>query len=148
MRAVIVERPSTFDRVDRVKWTTNQPVLRGDNKLWILGQPLIVDLDGERHTIPKGFTTDGASIPEIGQFLTGWDPWEPPQRWAAICHDWLYCAAGMRKKVADDAFHALLVAEGANFWQCTIMSAAVVIGGGPAYRSDQRSGPLIYSGDD
>lgn len=148
VRAEIIERPDTFDRVDRVKWAVNQPVEHGDNKLWILGSPLVVDIDGDAYTVPKGFTTDGASIPEFGQFLTGWDPWEPPQRWAAICHDWLYTAAGVSKRFADSAFHSVLVTEGANMWQCKIMYLAVVIGGGPAYRSDQREGPKVYNADE
>lgn len=144
MRAVITERPSTFDRVDRVKWAVHQPVVPGDRRLWILGSALVVKVDGEEFTVPKGFTTDGASIPEIGQLLTGWDPWEPPQRWAAICHDYLYCLAGTTKRFADSVFREVLGAEGASLYQTGVMYAAVVLFGLNAYRSDQKEGPKIY----
>jgi hypothetical protein len=74
--ARIVERPARFDRVDRVKAAVGQPVLPGDDRFWILGDPLVVQVDGgERIEVPVGFTTDGASVPGWAQTLTGWEPW-------------------------------------------------------------------------
>lgn len=143
MRASILERPDTFDRVDRVKWAVNQPVIPGDSRLWILGSPLIVEVDGQAYTVPKGFTTDGASIPSIGEVLTGWGPWNPPQRWAAICHDWLYCV-NVTKRFADSVFRAVLQSEHATWYQTNAMWLAVTLFGGPAYRSDQKEGPKVY----
>lgn len=151
MKATIIERPDTFDRVDRVKQALAaagepvEPIEANDVNLWILGSSLIVEVDGARHEIPTGFTTDGASIPKWGQRLTGWDPWEPPQRWGAIVHDWLYCVPGVVKKYADYAFREVLRAEDANLWQREIMYGAVVVGGGGAYKADQVSGPRIYT---
>lgn len=144
MKAEIVERPDTFDRVDRVKRVADEPVLPGDDRLWILGSPLVVEVDGQMFTVPTGFTTDGASIPRVGQWLTGWDPWEPPQRWAAIVHDWLYCDRGVSKGFTDRTFLAVLVSEGANLWQQYVMFGAVVVGGWPAWKTDQLAGPRIY----
>lgn len=144
MKATITARPATFDRVDQVKAAVGQPVLAGDSRLWILGDDLVVAVNGEPLTVPRGFTTDGASIPKAGQWFTGWDPWEPPQRWAAICHDWLYTQAGISKIFADRVFHAVLRSEGANTYQRTVMSLAVVLFGGHAYRVDQKQGPMIY----
>jgi hypothetical protein len=144
MQARIVQRPETFDRVDRVKEVVGQEILPGDDRLWILGQPMrfVVD-DADYITVPKGFTTDGASVPTIGQWLTGWGPWEEPQRLPAIAHDWLYTQPGVRKRRADSAFHCLLRSEGAGWWERSVMYLAVVVGGGPAYRADQRSGPIV-----
>lgn len=144
MNATILKRPTTFDRVDKVKLAVGQPVLKGDSRFWILGGPLIVEIDGGTHEVPLGFTTDGASIPELGQFLTGWDPWEPPQRWGAIVHDFLYYSAGIAKPFADRAFRAVLESEGSNWWQREIMYLAVRLFGGRAYRADQLRGPRIY----
>lgn len=144
MDAEIVERPDTFDRVDRVKVVAGEPVLPGDDRLWILGSPLLVEVDGRVFVVPTGFTTDGASIPKVGQWLTGWDPWEPPQRWAAIVHDYLYCDTRVSKLFADQAFLAVLGSEGANLWQRYVMVVAVVVGGWPAWHADQLAGPLIY----
>lgn len=145
MTVKILDRPTTFDRVDRVKWAAGQEVRRHDEDFWILGGPLTFSVDGRVFQIPKGFTTDGASIPAVGQLLTGWARWDPPQRWAAIIHDWLYCAE-VSKDYADHAFRAALLAEGADWWMRTAMYRAVRWFGHGAYTVDQAAGPLIYAG--
>jgi hypothetical protein len=143
--ARIVQRPARFDRVDRVKEAVGQPVLPGDERFWILGDPLIVELDdGERIEVPVGFTTDGASVPTSAQKLTDWGPWEDPQRWAGVVHDWLYSQPGVSKSHADDVFRAILASEGASTWKRRLMYAAVVAGGWKAYWDDQRRGPRIF----
>ncbi len=140
--AKILERPERFDRVDRVKEVTGEPVLPGDDKIWILGDPLVVLVDGtERIEVPVGFTTDGASVPDWAQTITGWGPWEPPQRWAGIVHDWLYSTKGVTKAHADAVLRAVLLAEHGGWFKAEIMFLAVVIGGGAAYRADQAKGP-------
>jgi hypothetical protein len=45
-------------------------------------------------------------------------------------------------------FRAVLVSEGAGWLRRKLMYAAVVIGGGPAYRSDQARGPRIFNRDE
>lgn len=144
MEAKVIERPSTFDRVDRVKEAVGQEVLRGDFRFWILGQALTFQVDGRPFVVPAGFTTDGASVPELAQWLTGWKPWDEPQRWAAIVHDWAYCSPGVRKLWADRAFREVLRSEGAGWLRRWAMYAAVRVGGGPAYRADQRQGVPIF----
>jgi hypothetical protein len=145
VRAQIVQRPARFDRVDRVKEAVGQPVLPGDDRFWILGDPLIVEVEGgERIEVPVGFTTDGASVPGWAQPLTGWDPWADPQRWAGVAHDWLYTQRGVSKEHADDVFRAVLRAEGANAFKREAMYLAVKLFGGPAYREDQAEGPHIF----
>jgi hypothetical protein len=143
--ATIEHRPERFDRVDRVKEAVGQPVLPGDDRFWILGDPLVVVIDGtERIEVPVGFTTDGASIPGWAQAVTGWDPWTDPQRVAGIVHDWLYTQPGVSKAHADQVFRAVLAADGAPRFKREIMYAAVVVGGGDAYRKDQARGPQIW----
>ena len=67
LSARIVQRPARFDRVDRVKAVVGQPVLPGDDRFWILGDPLVVQVDGgERIEVPVGFTTDGAVGSRMG----------------------------------------------------------------------------------
>ena len=144
--AKIVERPARFDRVDRVKAAVGQPVLPGDDRFWILGDPLIVQVgEEERIEVPVGFTTDGASVPTWAQRLTGWEPWVDPQRWAGVVHDWLYSQPDVSKSHADRVFRALLASEGASTWKRDLMYAAVVVGGWFAYRDDQRRGPRIFT---
>lgn len=174
MKAKIIRRPTTFDRVDRVKKAVGNPDIRSDDdRLWILGQPLHVELiaakgrlieqlevsaDGGTVIVPAGFVTDGASVPYLAQLLTGWHPWDEPHRWGAIVHDWLYCMnghiddqAGSRwqtyplalKPFADRAFRATLVAAGCSKFRATIMYLAVILFGGSAYRIDQKVGPTV-----
>lgn len=147
MRALIVRRPTTFDRVDRVKRVVGEPVLVGDDRLWILGETMEIFVNTpEAHTvitIPAGFVTDGASVPYLAQVLTGWKPWDEPQRWAAIAHDWLYCDPKCFKSTADRIFRAVLVAEGSSRFRAWIMYLAVKFFGGQAYREDQRIGPTV-----
>ncbi len=142
--ARIVGRPARFDRVDRVKEVVGEEVLPGDDRFWILGDPLVAVADAERIEVPVGFTTDGASVPGWAQTLTGWAPWSDPQRWAGVVHDWLYCRRGVTKSYADNVFRAVLESEGAGRWKRDIMFTAVVAGGWWAYSSDQARGPRIF----
>lgn len=143
--ARVVVRPARFDRVDRVKEAVGQPVLPGDDRFWILGDPLVVETgDGDRIVVPAGFTTDGASVPDWAERLSGWSQWEDPQRMAGIVHDWLYTQKGVTKRRADDVFRALLDSEGAGWLKRNLMYAAVVVGGGAAYRRSQERGPWIF----
>ena len=61
--------------------------------------------------------------------MTGWEPWQDPQRWAGVVHDWLYSQPGVSKSHADAVFRALLASEGASSWKRKLMYAAVVTGG-------------------
>jgi len=140
----VVEKPERFDRVDRVKAAVGQEILPEDDIFWILGDPMVLDIDGERHEIPVGFTTDGASVPHWAARITRWHRWDEPQRWAGITHDWLYTQAGIAKRFADRAFRGVLAAEGASRLREVVMYLAVVVGGGPAYRANQSRGPRIY----
>lgn len=145
MQATILRRPPTFDRVDRVKEVTGQPLCAGDDKLWILGGAMVVEIDSVSITIPRGFVTDGASVPSFAQWLTGWHPWDEPHRWGAILHDWLYCCPTVAKIYADLAFRETLRAAGATQFRSSVMYWAVRVGGWPAYFADQRQGPLIIT---
>ncbi|MGC1513549.1 MAG: DUF1353 domain-containing protein [Acidimicrobiales bacterium] len=143
--ATIEKRPSRFDRVDRVKRSVGQPVEAGDDRFWILGEPLVVLVNGnERINVPVGYTTDGASVPVWAQRLTGWGRWEDPQRWGGIVHDWMYTQPATPKAHADNVFRAVLKSEGTPRYKREIMWAAVVVGGGPAYRVSQAKGPNIF----
>jgi hypothetical protein len=145
LTARIISKPERFDRVDRVKAAVDEVPEPGDDDFWILGDPLVVQVGDELIEIPTGFTTDGASVPGWAQRVTGWRPWDDPQRWAGIVHDWLYAQPGVSKSHADNAFRAVLDSEGADWLRRKLMYAAVVVGGGPAYRSNQARGPRIFN---
>lgn len=144
VNARILEKPTRFDRVDHVKKAVGEPVLPGDEQFWILGDPLVLDIDGERFEIPIGYTTDGASVPPWATSVTRWNRWDEPQRWAGIVHDFLYTQPGMTKQRADRAFRSVLASEGAGVFKRAVMYLAVVVGGGPAYKYSQANGPRIY----
>jgi hypothetical protein len=148
LTAKVISKPERFDRVDRVKAAVGQEILPGDDRFWILGDPLVVQVGDEQIVIPTGFTTDGASVPGWAQRITMWNPWDDPQRWAGIVHDWLYAQRGVSKARADEIFRAVLVSEGAGWLRRKLMYAAVVVGGGPAYRSNQARGPRIFNRDE
>jgi hypothetical protein len=90
-------------------------------------------------------------VPYLAQVLTGWKPWDEPQRWGAIVHDYAYCmngsdaAAGRRcgKPYADQAFRAVLRAAGAGWVRAETMYRAVNLFGGHAYETDQLTGPTV-----
>jgi len=69
------------------------------------------DAGGKTWVVPKGFITDGASLPWI---LTAvWDRWEPRTIQAAILHDYGYSyhTYGSKAEV-DRRFYDGLVADG------------------------------------
>lgn len=139
----------TFARVDDVKRAVGEIPYPDDSRWWILGQPITVrvDDDGTVTTveIPKGFTTDGASIPWYAQLVTRWYPWDEPQRWAAIVHDWLYHQhIGHERAWCDRVFLAVLDNEGASWLRATLMFVAVRVFAGSAWRFDQTHPPEIH----
>jgi len=71
------------------------------------------------YTIPQGFYTDGASVPECLQWL--FDPYDEDYITAAAVHDYLYYKKVGRLK-ADNIFLKIAlkegtsIAEGITFW--------------------------------
>lgn len=77
------------------------------------------DFAYEGYTIPEGFLTDGASVPECLQWL--FDPYDEDYITAAVVHDYLYYKKIGRLK-SDNIFLKIAlkegtsIAEGAIFW--------------------------------
>ena len=61
--------------------------------------------------VPKGFITDGASIPRFLWRVLG-SPMEPQTCGAAIRHDYAYTRGELPRKEADDRFYGNLRAAG------------------------------------
>lgn len=59
----------------------------------------------EDMTVPKGFVTDGASIPRLLWTICG-SPMQSPRIYAALIHDWLYELGGTDddRKFADKLY--------------------------------------------
>ena len=83
-------------------------------------------------TIPKGFISDGASIPRFLWSTIG-SPFHPPFIPAALYHDYLLSLPrGLLwdKKKIDREFHRLLIANGVSRFRAGLMYQAVRVFGG------------------
>ena len=89
---------------------------RGD--IFTLLEDVTVQFNDKIVTVPAGFQSDGASVPE---FL--WDSVSPKidQRTlrGAVVHDYLYRTANEQwtRKEADEFFYRLIREDGLNWWR-------------------------------
>lgn len=95
---------------------------------------------GEKITVPKGFITDGASVPS---FLWGWpfdlSPWGPYAK-AAVLHDWLYAEQALTKLEADNTFLEAMEALGISEFKRNVMFKAVRWFGQAAWDEHKQKG--------
>lgn len=82
-----------------------------------------------RFTVPKGFHTDGASIPRIFWTFIG-GPSRAAFMEAAVLHDWLYVKdsttlQNISRKEADDIFYGLLKKNKVHPFRSWLMWLAV-----------------------
>ena len=84
------------------------------------------------HAIPKGFVTDGASIPRIFWFIVG-GKYAPEVIGAATVHDYYYRTGIAERRTADDRFYNMLRDDGVSWWRAGLMYRAVHWFGGLFY---------------
>lgn len=87
---------------------------------------------GQTFTVPKGFVSDGASIPQMFWGLIAPCIDGRTVR-AAIIHDWLYSTAILSRKQADQIFLQFLLADGFTTWKAYTCYYAVRIFGSSHY---------------
>lgn len=94
--------------------------------------PLVYEArSGQSFTVPAGFRTDLASIPQALQAVIGkWERHAP----AAVLHDWLYYRQITTRREADWLFAEALYAAGVPVWKRAAMWLAVRVGGGGPWR--------------
>ena len=68
---------------------------------WSLARDWTLRFRGEVFDVPKGFVTDGASIPRFLWRLCG-HPMEVPRLYAALVHDWIY-SGGDKSATREEA---------------------------------------------
>lgn len=78
-------------------------------------------------TVPKGFTTDFASVPRIFWTLI---PPDGKYSQAAVLHDYLYVQKITTRKKADKIFLEAMKVLKVPFWKRRVMYYAVRLGGG------------------
>lgn len=91
-------------------------------------------------TVPKGFKTDGASVPRVFWGLFDpFGPWFP----AALVHDFLYSRVSdafgdFNRAIADRVFLDAMTDAGVDSLRRRIIYMAVRVGGGLAYKSQPK----------
>lgn len=93
----------TFKTLAELSYTTNKGVI---------------------HTVPVGFTTDGASIPRIFWSFIG-SPFTGLYRRAALIHDYLYYSQTTTRLYADRIFLQGMKGLGVSWWKRKVMYFAV-----------------------
>ena len=79
-------------------------------------------------TVKKGFTSDGASVPQIFWSL-GFDPFSPQSVTAALVHDILYKAKAFDRKTCDWIFYTLLRENKVGWIKAHVYLFGVRVGG-------------------
>lgn len=100
------------------------------NPIYTVDQPLTYQTAGQSYTVPAGYQTDLASIPQRFQQRP---PDQSPAAGPGALHDWLYTTHAVPRAAADRLFRQALRDEGVPLGQRLLMWGAVRRGGGPAY---------------
>lgn len=103
----------------------------GGNLIYALMQALRYQNGNCTYTIPAGYQTDLASIPQRYQQRP---PHESPAARPGVLHDYLYTTNAVPRHVADRMFRRALREEGVPLGQRLAMWGAVRMFGGPSYR--------------
>ena len=101
--ARIVERPARVDLCRRVRWRSvslSSRVTTGSG-FWAIPSSCKSRRRANRGAGRVHHRRGVGS--RMGAALTGWKPWEDPQRWAGVVHDWLYSQPGISKSHADES---------------------------------------------
>jgi hypothetical protein len=113
----------------------NVSLLKDGRNTELLLDVTYTDPAGKMWSAPKGFISDGASIPQVFWSIVG-GPWDGPYRNAAIVHD-QYCVT--KSEPSPDVhrmFYKACRAEGVTEVKAKALYAAVRIGG-PKWGDDQ-----------
>ena len=91
-----------------------------------VAEDTVFSVGNKRFVVPKGFETDGASIPwPLNFFIT-----RKPRLWApSVLHDWLYTTHEVSREHADVIFYLMLLRHKTGLIEAWLMFRAVRIGG-------------------
>lgn len=111
---------------------TKRPVLtphKTKDEHFRLSEPFTVFVDQSVITVPKGFESDGASIPLL--YRGELPAWGARYGEAAIVHDYLYREhqPGIDKKRADLIFYEIMKYRRYHWWKARMMYTAVKLFG-------------------
>ena len=116
--------PGQFSRIpDLMPYKTGE---------WVLKDELsYIDLKGVKHTAPKYFITDLASIPWIVEPIFN----SVDTRIEGVMHDWYYCSNTFPQADCDALLKEMLLATGCDSVRANLIYAGVRIGGASRYRA-------------
>lgn len=100
--------------------------------IWAVASPLIWLDEKTLITVPVGFLTDLASIPDILKNIPALDV-NGVSRSPAVLHDWLYRTHQFSRAGSDGLLRAALLSRGASKVQAWTFYTGVRIGGGRPY---------------
>ena len=126
---------------------TKKPALRllPDGETWELLEPFEYHVGSEDSAeivaIPKGFITDGASIPKIFWSFIGGQSGK--YFYAAILHDYLYHIKIYTRSRSDKIFYEAMGILGVPNWKRSIMHLAVRIAGWIPWKNRKPLFPII-----
>lgn len=105
---------------------------------WELADDWTFEYGGSSYRLPKGFRTDGASIPRFLWRVCG-TPLEVPRLYAALVHDFLYSGgdASVSRCEADMIFRDIQIALGRPRWKCYVEYWALRAFGGSHWWENQ-----------
>lgn len=104
--------------------------------VYTLKERIRVRWQGRRLNVPKGFQSDGASVPRIFWRLV-FPSSDTTALRAAFCHDYIYRThpQGWTKAEADQMFYDVLVRDGVPKWRAWLAYMGVKYFGFWAWRS-------------
>ena len=113
-----------------IEFVTN-PVVEVINDQWnVLRSDFIVKYYDYTLIVPKGFSTDFASVPRIPIAFT---LFANKAKKSAVLHDWLYTTKPFSREECDKAFLCAMEAEGLNWVTRQAMYRGVRLGGALHY---------------
>ena len=104
------------------------------NRLWVLTQPFIFSVDDEVFVVPRGFVTDGASVPRVMYPICS--PVSGPFGQGAIAHDFYYSIDGpdIGRFRADQVLYSMGRLRGAWISEAQLVKSGVNLFGWMSYK--------------
>ena len=105
------------------------------NRLWVLTQPFIFSVDDEVFVVPRGFVTDGASVPRVMYPICS--PVSGPFGQGAIAHDFYYSIDGpdIGRFRADQVLYSMGRLRGAWISEAQLVKSGVNLFGWMSYKT-------------
>lgn len=100
---------------------------RDDRQLFMVLSDFLYqsDIAGKTFTIPKGFVTDFASVPQFALSIFGEIAQAP-----SLPHDYLYSTGKETRLMADQILREACLVTGVSWWKTKLIYAGVRAGGG------------------